>query len=642
MRPDFGYFEEKQLGKTYDLRLLKKLFPYSRPYQKLLGLSILLVVAITLLDLSLPYVTKIAIDRFIVPQTTAPDRDTVHLDRRSINQNFAQKHDDRSLSQNADQIRRNRIQGLTIATVVYLIIVVANFILNFWQKLIMEYAGQMILHDLRTTLFAHIQKLSTTFFTRNPVGRLVTRATNDIQNMHELFTSIISLLFKDLILLVGITIVMLVLNWRLALASFCVLPFVILASFRFSRNARDVFRLLRVKIAEINSRFSETIGGINIIQLYNQEKANYQSFAALNHENYRVGMRQVHISAIFMPVIEMLGVVAVAIVIYAGGRGVLADSVSLGVLVAFISYIKMFFRPIRDLAEKYNILQNALASAERIFLILDENDFDDPVLETKISSLDQPDTTRLRPLPTTFESFAFENVSFAYVEDEPVLQNISFQVAAGQTLAIAGPTGSGKTTLLNLIIRFYEPNAGQLLLNATDLRQFAKSDYRSNIALVTQDPFLFSGTIRDNICQGNPEITNAELNQILEASNCQHIINRMPQGLTTHLSEGASNLSSGERQLLSIARAFVSNPQLILLDEATSYIDATTEHQIQQALANLMQNRTTIIVAHRLTTAKNADQIIVLNRGQIIEAGTHTRLLANRSFYFKLWQLMGA
>jgi ATP-binding cassette subfamily B protein len=480
-------------------------------------------------------------------------------------------------------------------------------------------------------LFGHIQDLAISFFTRNPVGRLVTRVTNDVQNMHELFTSVIAIVFKDLFLLAGITAVMLAIDWKLALISFTVLPLVVYASLNFAHRARDIFRDLRIKVAEINTRFAETIGGIRVIQLFGQEIGNYRKFQKLNHDNYLAGMRQVHVLAIFMPLIEILGVVAVALVIYYGGGGVIKSTISLGALVAFISYIRMFFRPIRDLAEKYNVLQNAMASAERIFLILDS---DDRLPRRRPSSPPGRATTLEK-----IHNIQFEDVGFEYIAGETVLQNISFTINAGHTVAVVGPTGAGKTSLVNLLPRFYDPKSGRVLINDQDLKELDTSTFRSKIALVMQDPFLFSGTIRENIFQTDHMPDPLRQDAIIDAANCRTLIERLPRGLDTVLTEGGASISSGERQLISIARAFARDPQIILFDEATSYIDSETELAIQQALEKLMQDRTALVVAHRLSTVRNADRIIVLNRGRIIETGNHTDLMHSRGFYFKLHQL---
>jgi ATP-binding cassette subfamily B multidrug efflux pump len=668
MHIDYGHFEEKHLGKPYDVKLLKRLYPYTKPYKLMLLGSIVLIVLITLLDLSLPYVTKIAIDRYIVPRQKSISNQTVGSNEDKIRtlkadmadpqiESIVRKYSDlfkirgsfalidfRNLDKLGKKdlsiLRKKDLAGVTFITTVFLGLVIFNFVLNIVQVLIMEYAGQMVMHDLRVHLFNHIVNLSVAFFTRNPVGRLVTRVTNDIQNMHELFTSVIAFVFKDLFLLLGIAVVLISIHLKLALVSFMVIPFVLYASFHFSGQAREAYRTLRIKIAEINTRFSETIGGIKIIQLFLQEKQNYLGFKNLNHEHYLAGMRQIHVFAIFMPVIEILGATAIAVVIYYGGGGVLAGTISLGALVAFLSYMRMFFRPIRDIAEKYNILQNSMASAERIFLILDSSE----TIQQPVADIDFHSKLKLKPSSTALDKISdisMEKVFFEYVKDEPVLKNISFSINAGETLAVVGPTGSGKTSMINLIIRFYDPTSGRVLLNGIDIKKQYIKDLRSKMALVMQDPFLFSDTIRENITLGSPNFSESTFQRILQDSNCKSMVDRLPEGVHTVLSEGGTSISSGERQLISIARAFARNPELIILDEATSYIDSETEQKIQDALVKLMANRTSIIVAHRLSTARDADKIIVMNRGQIIETGNHMELMKIQGFYYRLNQLQG-
>ena len=651
-----SYFEEEKLSNTYDAKMFTWLYPFTKPYRLLLSGAIFLIVFITLLDLALPYVTKLAIDRYIVPRmnssiSVTPDsyKDKVRylhvniadpatgeivrkyskfftIDETTASISF---NDLKKLDKNDIVIlRKGDLAGISIIALIFLGLIGANFVFNFIQVMIMEYTGQMIMHDLRVKLFEHIQSRSVAFFTRHPVGRLVTRVTNDTQNMNELVTSIVAFVFKDIFLLTGITIVLFTINWRLTLVTFTVLPFVIYISIHFSVKARDVYRTLRTKIAEINTRFSEMIGGIKVIKLFRQEEDNYRDFEQLNHENYLAGMKQIHIHALFMPIIELLGASTVALIIFYGGGRVLAGSISLGALVAFISYMRMFFRPIRDIAEKYNVMQNALASAERIHLIIN-NEESEP----------QPLYDLHRTGLTAIRDIAMEDVSFRYVSDEAVLKNISFNVHAGETIAFVGPTGSGKTTLINLLTGFYVPQSGRILMNGQDIRTVDVSVLRSKMALVTQDPFLFSGTIRENIVNGNDHISDEELNRVIETSNCKSLIDRLPQGIDTELSEGGTTISSGERQLISIARAFARDPDIILLDEATSYIDSETEQKVQAALSSLMKNRTSIIVAHRLSTARNADRILVLNKHRIIESGTHDDLMERKGFYFKLNQL---
>jgi ATP-binding cassette subfamily B protein len=661
MQPETDYFEETQLEKAYDATLLRRLLPFIHPHRRLLFWSIGLVILITVLDVALPYATKLAIDRYIVPvaepssppnlQEAAAGPPSLRIDMANpaaaaILRDHGQAaridgpvayipYDVLSSMDRSDlvRLRGGNLSGLLLITGLFLVLVVLNFFLTFAQSVIMEITGQRIMHDLRIRLFAHIQNLSLDFFTRNPVGRLVTRVTSDVQNMYELFTSFISFVFKDMVLLAGIAAVMLVWNWKLALVTFAVLPAVMVASIRFSRRARSIFRTLRVQVAEINTRFAESIGGMRVIQLFRQETPNFRRLARLNHENYLSGMEQIRVLALFMPLIEVLALIGMALIIWYGGGRVLDGSLTLGALVAFISYIRMFFRPIRDLAEKYNILQNAMASAERIFLVLDTT-----------TILPQPATTEAGCIAelVQIEELRFETVDFGYLPNEPVLKRVSFEVRRGETVAVVGPTGAGKTSLINLIPRLYDPTAGRVLINGRDLRDYPSAAFRDRIALVMQDPFLFSGSIRDNIFQGVDGLTRTQEEEILAASNLDRLVSRLPRGLNSELGEGGGSISSGERQLIAIARAFARNPQLILFDEATSYIDSQTELWIQQALERLMQGRTTLLVAHRLSTVRHADRILVMNRGRIIESGTHSALMQRRGFYYRLHQLQPA
>ncbi len=654
MRSDFGNYEEEILGKPYDVKLIKRLFPLVIPYRVLFLCSIFIVILITLLDLSIPYITKVAIDRYIVPttneiahskqrylKTDITDNDVKRVvqkynDLFEIKENYALICFDKLSQVKKEDIavlRKTDLKGVSYATALLFVVVCFNYILNFIQMILMEYTGQNIMHDLRMRIFKHLQKLSISFFTRNPVGRLVTRTTNDVQNMHEMFTTVFTFIFKDVFLFMGVIIVLLAINWKLALVTFIIIPFVLGVSFYFARVARGVYRILRIKIAEINTRFSETIQGIRVIKLFNQEKENYLAFERLNNENYLAAMKQVHVFAIYMPMVGFLGSIALALVIFYGGWGVIMHTVSIGTLAAFISYVRMFFRPVRDMAEKFNIMQNALASAERIFLILDSKDLLPPPVIPTFSS-----QSANEPLFETIENIQFSDVSFAYLPTEPVLEKISFSVKKGETVAIVGPTGAGKTTLINLILRFYDPTSGIIRINNRDIKKTDESTVRSKMALVMQDPFLFSESVRYNIAFGNKKISDNSLDSILTSSNSKYFIDRMPDGIETVLSEGGTSVSSGERQLISIARAFAKDPDLIIFDEATSYIDSDTEQKIQLALINLMRNRTTILVAHRLSTVRNADRIIVLNKGKILETGSYDELMKKKGFYYKLTQ----
>ncbi len=661
MRLDFGNYEEEVLGKPYDAGLIKRLFPLVKPYKAWFFFSIVIVVSITLLSLLVPYITKEAIDRYIVPveekdadrkagflkvainDPKIKDRVLKYEDLFRVEADHAFIRFDKLALVEKDDLavfRKDHLSGVFWAAVLLFLVVCFNYVMNFVQMMVMEYTGQRIMHDLRMKIYSHIQGLSVSFFNKNPIGRLVTRTTNDVQNMHEMFTSVFTFIFRDIFLICGIIITLLIINWKLALITLSVILPVIIASFYFAKVARDVYRILRIKVAEINTRFSETVQGIRVIKLFTREKENFLSFKKLNHENYLASMRQVHVFAIYMPIIELMGFIALALIIYYAGSGIIAQTVSLGVLAAFISYIRMFFRPIRDMAEKFNIMQNALASAERIFLLLDskerlsgssEKEADHEIVSTSWPNEDKPDKDKI-------ENIEFKQVSFSYVEDEAVLQEISFMAGHGETVAIVGPTGAGKTSIINLIIRFYDPSSGTVCLNGTDIKGLDESVVRSKMALVMQDPFLFSGTIKDNIAFGEKNISEKELEHVIKVSNCNFFIDRLKDGVDTVLSEGGSSLSSGERQLISIARAFAKNPDLIIFDEATSYIDTDTEQKIQEALANLRKGRTSIIIAHRLSTVRNADRIIVLNKGRIVETGSYEELMDKKGFYYKLHQ----
>lgn len=667
MRVDYGYFEEDQLGKPYDVRLLRRLFTYVRPYKFLFLLSIGLVTAITVFDLALPYLTKIAIDRYIV-QDIQNDKPGVSEQRRfyesdlrkprvervvsrypslfEVQQPYASiLYEDLSKLDKADleDLRAGDYVGVACIALVFVAVVICHFVFSFGHVIIMEYGAQSIIHDLRLKLFKHIQDLSVAFFTRNPVGRLVTRVTSDVQNLHEFFTSIITVVFKDIFLLLGITVVLLVMNWRLALICFLMLPVIFLATAHFSRLARDAFRELRVKIAQINTTLQETISGIRIIQLFLQEARNYERFRKLNHENYLAGMRQINIFAVFMPVIELLGSITTALVIWYGGLHVLSESLSLGALVAFISYMRMFFRPVRDIAEKYNIMQSAMASSERIFLLFDSQErIPEPKIPSRTPDVREQEVFRAsdggRLRGDKWATVCFDKVWFSYVGKEWVLKDISFTVRQGENVAIVGPTGAGKSSLLHLLERFYDPTKGSIRLGGTDIRQVPKAWLRARIALITQDMFLFADTIRNNITEGNQQIPPERLQQIVAACNLDRLIQGLPHGLDTLLTEGGRNLSSGERQLVAFARGLARDPEILILDEATSSVDTETERLIQEATVRVMRNRTAIVVAHRLSTIRHADRIIVLHRGRIREVGSHDELIARHGLYYELYQ----
>lgn len=581
---------EQPLNNGRDLGLVKRFFPYAATSYRMILISVTLMLVLSLLDLAVPYITKMAVDLYIVPEDGQPAIEDV------------------------------RLKGALMAGVVLVLLSLVRFAGGFFQIMVMELAGQRTMHELRIELYRHIQKLPMSFFTENTVGRLSTRVTNDIQNMQEMFTTVITFVMSDMFTLVGVLVILLYMDVKLALAVMVILPLVVLTTAAFSGRSRGVFRLMRVKIAEINSMFSESCGGIKVIQLFTGEGHTKKTFERLNHENYTASMLQIKIYGLFMPVVDLFGSLTLAVVIFYGGGRVVADYVSLGTLVAFISYTRMFFRPVRDIAEKHNILQNALASGERIIQILDR------VEEEETGSLEIDG----------IKTVEFKGVSFAYSPDQPVLDNVSFSVKSGESLAIIGPTGSGKTSLTHLIVKLYPKNQGDILINGRDIETYSTPSLRSKIALISQDPYLFSGTIRQNIVSNGRSVGEEEFNRILELSHLKSIVDNLPNGAETRVGQGGTLLSSGERQLVSIARAFALWPDLIVFDEAASHVDTESEEKIRLATARLKENRISITIAHRLRSAVTADRIIVLEQGRITEMGDHDALMKKRGFYHRL------
>ncbi len=698
MHGDYGYMEDGKLGKAYNFKLLKRLANYLKPYRKMVVSALLLSVLLTFTDLAIPYLSKIAIDQYIraswykvdtklLPDhlktnltqryghllVTSLDRSIVFISHSNMNEidpadlkfyktskvitteqfykirpdlkvtgkpsedkpvspvilmsDGSKMMDHALLSDLPEQqfldIRSNDLKGVALVAALALFLIAVSFGLNYGEYYILALIGQRTMQDIRNQLFRNIQSNSLSFFDRNPVGRLVTRVTNDIQNLDEMFRSVAITVFKDVFILLGILSILLYLNWRLSLLCFALIPFISAFTIILSRMARDAFRALREAVARINAFLQERISGMQVIQLFCRESIQMAAFTKINHQNYMAGMKQVRVFAVFMPIMELFSAFAVALLIWHGGAKVMADQMSLGTLVVFISYIQMFFKPIRDISEKYNIMQSAMASTERIFEYMDHIE--------KIPEPDQPQTPSKKP-----GHLIFNNVSFGYQKDHPVIQDISFEVKPGETIAVVGATGAGKTTLINLVERFYDPDQGEILLDGIDLRKWSKSALRQNIGLCMQDVFIFSGTPADNISLARDHVSNRMLEQAAVRANALSFIQKLKHGFNQELGERGASLSTGQRQLLSFARALASEPQLLILDEATSSVDPETERLIQEAIARISTDRTTLIVAHRLSTIRNADRILVMHQGRITEQGNHEELMAIKGIYYKL------
>jgi ABC-type multidrug transport system fused ATPase/permease subunit len=522
-------------------------------------------------------------------------------------------------------LRKKDVEGILTIAFLLVSILIVYFGLNFLQVYAMELAGQKMMHDLRMKLFSHLQSLSVSFFDKNPVGRLVTRLTNDIQNVHEMFTSVLLYLFKDILLLIGIIVLLLHFNREFALVSFSLIPLIFVTTLFFSHRARDAFREIRLKIAQMNAFLQENFSGIKVVQIFRREEENGRRFQKINEGHYLANMRQIFIYSLFVPLIEFLGSGAIGLVIWYGGGKVIQETITLGVLVASLSYMRMFFQPIRDLSEKYNILQSAMASLERIFLLLDQDE--------KISEPLSPKKEEIKG------NIEFNGVSFSYDGEGKVLKEVSFSVHEGETVAIVGATGAGKTSLLHLLERFYEVKEGSILLDGIDIREREVSHLRSQIGLVMQDTFLFAGDVEENIRLGDRKIDGGRVKEVARVVNAERFIRRLPDGYHTKVGEGGETLSAGERQLLAFARALYIDPKILILDEATSHVDPETERLIQEGLARLLKGRTAIVIAHRLSTIQHADRIVVLHKGRVREIGTHTELIARKGLYFRLYQL---
>jgi len=663
-----NFKEEEALGKAFDIKLMKRLLKYTRPYWSLLLLCIVLLTLITAADLARPYLIKMAIDdhisaydslmivydkepgypsvryrdKYYVRERLLPEgaeegekariiklQDKYYLLQGNIESQALTDPNFRGELLSDSEYRSFREQdkaGIKKISLIFLLTILGSFLLNYIQVYILNYTGQKIIYNMRQELFTHIHKLSLSFFDSNPVGRLVTRVTNDMENLNEMYTAVLVNLFKDLLMLCGIVIIMLRMNTRMALVSFTIIPLIILSASIFRLKARDAYRQTRVKLAKINSTLSENISGMRIIQIFNREEFKYKEFEGINTEHRIAGMRELFVFAVFRPSMDLIYSLALSLLIWYGGARMLAGELPFGVLFAFINYIEQFFQPINDLTEKFNILQSAMASSERIFLLLDEKE-----------TLDNP------PAPLTLGrikgDIEFKNVWFAYEGENWVLRDISFKINAGETAAFVGATGAGKTSIISLIGRLYDIQKGEILIDGKNIKELDKYQLRSQIGTVLQDVFLFAGDIKSNIRLNESRIDDETVMRASRFVNADRFIEKLPKGYEEEVAERGATFSAGQRQLLAFARALAFDPAILVLDEATSNIDTETEILIQDAIRKVIKDRTTIVIAHRLSTIQHANKIIVLHKGKIREMGNHQELLDKKGMYYDLYLL---
>lgn len=594
------FFQEDEiLGKAYDARIMRRLLTYVRPYAKLTFLALLLLFLVSLVDLAGPALTGYGIDHYIVPQG-------------------------QSLS------ATDRGNGLLLVALIFLTILIVGLVLRYLHVLLLSIIGQHIMFDMRSQMFDHLQRLSLSYFDHNPVGRLMTRLTNDVDALNEMFTSGAISILSDVLTLVGVTIILLIINWPLALVTFVVLPPLLWIASYFRVAMRDNFRAIRVRLARINAYIAENLAGMYIVQLFNREKRNYERFDELNRDYLAQTNRSLLYFILFSSITNFFSALAVALIIWYGGGRVLVGALTLGALVAYLQYVDRFFLPIRDLAEKYNILQSAMASSERIFKVLDE----------PVTVQDPPESKDFSKVHGEIE---FRDVWFAYNTDEWVLKGVSFKIRPGERVAFVGATGAGKTSMISLISRFYDVQKGAILVDGIDVRDVRQKDLRQHVGAVLQDPFIFSGTIASNIRMHEERISDERIREAAEYVNAAHFIEQLPHTYDEEVRERGAGLSVGQKQLLAFARAIAFNPEILLiLDEATSSVDTETEVLIQDALNKLMLHRTCIIIAHRLSTIRNVDRIIVLHKGHIVEEGSHEELLNRPGVYRRLYEFQYA
>ncbi len=579
--------DEDVIGKAYDARLMRRLLGYLRPHRHSVVLALAAIVGHSMMQLTYPYLTKVAIDQHILT---------------------------------------GDLTGLNQIVLLFLAILLASFLLEYLETYTMQMMGQRIMYDLRIQIYSHLQSLDVQFYDRNPVGRLMTRVTTDVDALNDLFASGVIAVFRDVFTLLGIMVILLVMDWRLALVAFSVLPLIAAVTHWFRKHARQSYRRVRGWIARINSTLQESITGMTTIQLFRQEQRSFDEFDGLNRSHRDANVDSIFYYATFYPAINFLGALATALIIWFGGGWTLENTLTLGSLVAFLQYAARFFRPISDLSEKFNILQSAMASSERVFGLLDT-----PIRVTNPATT--PEVTRDQR-----GRIVFDHVWFAY-HDENVLRDVSFSIEPGERVGIVGATGSGKTTLINLLLRFYDVGRGSVSVDGIDIRRLPLSTLRRRFGLVLQDGYLFSGTVRDNVAMGQDDLDDDTILATARHVHADRVIDRSTDGLDSLVVERGATLSAGEKQLLSFARALAYKPEILILDEATSNVDTDTEFLIQNGLRTLMEGRTTIAIAHRLSTVQDMDRILVFHRGELRESGSHQELLALRGIYYRLYQL---
>ena len=600
---------EDEGAKAFDPRLARRLLGYLRPYRFRAGLSVFLVILSSLFEIAGPAITAIAIDLYVRPLQGA---EPLGVSKRIGD--WLGAH-----GWNFDPIT-----GINVSALIFLLTLIGGFAILYTQMVLMNLMGQYIMYDLRKQIFGHLQRLDIQFFDRNPVGRLITRVTTDVDALNDLFTAGFVAIFGDIFVLLGIVGVLFWMNWRMALVLFSITPFIILVSIWFRRGARATYRKVRARIAAINAFLQEHISGMSTVQLFNREEQEGAKFEELNRRHKDANIESIFYYAVFYPVIELIETVGVALIVWYGGGKVIQGTLSVGALVAFFQYSQRFYQPISDLSEKYNILQAAMAASERIFKLLDT-----PVHVKTQGALKAE----------RFDSLEFRNVWFAYNDEEWVLKNVSFRVERGDRIALVGHTGAGKTTVTSLLLRFYEPQRGEILINGVDFREYDLESLRRLFAIVQQDFFLFTGNVADNISLSDPDISPEQIRTAAVRVQADRFISRLPEGYASQVRERGAGLSVGEKQLLSFARALAFNPPVLILDEATSSIDTETERLIQEAIQTLLEGRTSLVIAHRLSTIRSADSILVFHHGEIRERGNHEELMAHGGLYRKLYEI---